>query len=237
MQDTLEIAVNENWDKYVGSIWESIFQDLSLDNNGKLVEIAPGKEEKVGYGLASYDFKGRLYLIEPDLVAMNIIYGKYKKLMQETTIIPVPYVLGETLSILPNKVDAIIANHPLDDMIMGKFIGKELPDFFEEKYNTSDCKSRPFWEFIENSPEKLDKVKKEIVSEWTELIKKTNPSTVAISQYKSYFFESHGLLSPDKNALDILNGIRKNFQANVNTEIIESQQEIEEKDRWLVLNF
>jgi hypothetical protein len=205
-----ELDVASNWDKYIGLIWANIFIKCDLPLDGVVVEIAPGTASKVGRGLEAIGFRGTLYVIEPEKLCLDIITKKYRKKIG-CTVIPLQETLESAIPKLP-KVDAIVANHPLDDMILGNSLNsKDFVDYFGEKFGTSIEKTKFLWGKLEENQKLLEKLKKEIVQQFANLIGKTSPGFLAISQYKSYYFQKNGVLAPDNNALDVLVRIRKKF--------------------------
>jgi hypothetical protein len=226
----------EDWNRYMGHIWATVFEDLKLNKEGVVVEIGPGGENKIGYGLAEYGFKGKLYVIEPDNIAMNEIIPLYEKVLPNAKIIRVEKMMHNAASSISEKrVDAIIANHPLDDMIIGCYLGSSFKKFYNLFYNSVDCKSRTFWEGIEKDKEQVEKVKESVVEEWTGFIKQTKPIYVAILQYESYYLKKNGVLSPDKRAFEILEMLRKKYAKSDIKDILTSKEGIIEGKRWLVL--
>src|SRR3989344_8613381 len=94
------------------SSWLRVFNFCNFPKSGKVVEIAPGKSNKITKALELYKFSGKLFLIEPDKKALNSLVKDCKKILPNSEIIPVPFPLNKIN--LP-KVDAIVSNHPLDD--------------------------------------------------------------------------------------------------------------------------
>jgi len=153
--------------------------------------------------------------------------------MVHATIVPVQKTLDEA-DFLPIGVEAVIANHPLDDMIIGKSLDSEqFQDFFDDHYNNS-CpeQTRDYWDKLENDEELLKKIKSEIVNEWLAFITKTKPALLAISQYKSYFFEKNKIPAPDRHALDVLNKIREKCRNTSESEVLIGL--VNDTSRWLV---
>ncbi len=232
----IDLDKRDNWNRYIGHIWATVFEDIKLSREGAVVEIGPGGENKIGYGLAEYGFKGKLYVIEPDNIAMSEIISAYKKVLPEATIVPVEKMMGHAASIITEKrIDALIANHPLDDMIIGNALGSSFKRFYNLFYNTADCQSRFLWEALEKEPEEMGRIKSEVVEEWAEFIRETKPIFVAILQYESYYLKSNGVISPDKRAFEILQKIKEKYKKSNRENILSSKDKLIEGKRWLVL--
>jgi len=232
-----ELDIANNWDKYLGFIWANIFIKCNLPKNGIVVEIAPGVAEKVGRGLEAFGFKGTLYIVEPEEFTLNEITKKYKEHIPGCTVIPIQKTLEECPAFIPEKVDAIIANHPLDDMILGNSLQQEqFKDYFGDKFGTSIEKTKLFWNKLEAEKEYLEKLKKDIISSWQNLIKHSQPSFVALSQYKSYYFAKNKIFAPDKNALDILKRLRTIYAKFENKNIIPAIKAFNaDLEHWMIL--
>ncbi|VVB77991.1 Uncharacterised protein [uncultured archaeon] len=228
------IPGNNNWKSYVGNIWYKIFSQYNLEKKGTLVEIAPGSVNKIGNGLKSYGFNGKLYVVEPNTKSLATIQEQYSQILP-ACIRPIKATLKKAIPILPEKVHAIIANHPLDDMIAGKYLDKiGFDEFFDDHYDSvSPDKTRELWRRIESDPSQLQAVKQEVSDEWNQLIERTNPCLIIISQYESYFFRSNNIPSPDKHAFDVLNEIRIRYSNSESNICLEEY--VENPSRWLVL--
>lgn len=226
-----------DWDNYVGSIWNEILSYSSLSKDGVIVEIAPGDVPKIGLGLQAYGFKGTIYIIEPDLLALQNIVMQYKKLIPEAKIIPLQKKLREALSFLPEIPDMVLANHPLDDMILGNTLSsEEFQGVFDNHYNMPFEVTMRLWKNLENHPELLEQSKRQILDDWEFLIKKKRPHTIVISQYSSYFFQLHGMSSPDKHALELLESIA-GLGKNLGFHVVRPQHRlIENPNSWLLIS-
>jgi len=198
------------------SAWTKVFSSCNFPKSGKVVEIASGKNNKITKALSLYGFSGKLFLIEPDIKALNSLVKDCKKILPNSEIIPVPFPLNKVN--LP-KVDAIVSNHPLDDMLIGKFIKD-----FDAYYNASPNEIKLTWRRIESNKLKLEKAKEIVFNEWIKLIEKTQPSKVIISQYESSFFKKHKIKSPDIHGYDILKRIKEKYNSK------------EIKKRWLLIS-
>jgi len=111
--------------KKIGDIWGDLLEHTKIPKDGVVVEIAPGDTPKIGLGLKSYGFYGILYLVEPEPDSMFKLIQKYNQLLPNVTIVPLVYKLEEALIQIPNNPDAVLSNHPLDDMIIGMFLEDE----------------------------------------------------------------------------------------------------------------
>jgi hypothetical protein len=228
---------NGDWKKYVGSIWENLFIAVGAQQKGIVVEIAPGGVNKIGYGLASIDFQGTIYIIEPNEKALSKIVAEYEKIMPKVEIIKLQKKLGEAIEFLPQKVNLVLANHPLDDIIVGKIIDNaKFGSFFDDHYepNASPEKTRDLWKAIVSDKKKMLEVQNSVVEEFKELFQKTNPDFVIISQYKSYFFQSNRIFEPDEKAYEVIKLLRRMYKRSLVGSRIK-EKNISDLNRWLIL--
>ncbi len=114
---------SDNWNKHIGQIWEDLFLSVSLPLNGVVIEVAPGDVPKVGIGLTNINFHGTLIIIEPEKESAKKISALYKKLLPKAQLIVMDSKLDDVINRLPKNVDLIASNHPLDDMLVGEYLG------------------------------------------------------------------------------------------------------------------
>jgi hypothetical protein len=205
-----QLDILKNWDKYLGSIWANIILKSDIPLDGTILEIAPGTAEKIGRGLQAIGFKGKLYVVEPEAHSLNEITSKYRQHIPGCSVIPVCKTLQECLSQLPRNIDAVIANHPLDDMILGNSLDNNLfKAYFGEKFGTDIERTKSLWNRLEENQAFLQNIKQDIITSWQNIINYVRPKMLGISQYESYYFQKNNILAPDRNALDILERISK----------------------------
>lgn len=226
-------TTEEHWNNYIGNIWKNVFSYTKM-NKKCIIEIAPGEMNKVGKGLQLYDFHGEFYVVEPNQIALKKIKSQCKKI-GISKIKGISRVLEKSIDKLPKKPSAIVANHILDDLLLGSILSpKEASIFFTNHYFKSPNKTRKIWSRIIQSKTLLDESKIDIVNQFKKIIEKIKPELVLIAQYKSYFFKNNNIHSPDKEALDILNMLRKEYASY---EIRSKIPGIKERGRWLILDF
>ena len=146
--------VSENklsaWNLEISEKWWRKLVSYRLPTGGIVVEVAPGSSPKIGIGLHYLGFEGTIYVIEPDQKAIESIVKQYEILLPKTKIIPIAKLLNDAIPDLPRKgIDALLANHPMDDMVIGKSLSeqdfKELFDsaYINREYNLEIQKN--FW--------------------------------------------------------------------------------------------
>ena len=230
-----KFAESDYWNHYVGNIWKRVFEKLKLNKNGIVVEIAPGDVNKIDYGLQSFGFTGTLYVVDSNQKVAESIVKQYKKILTGCEIIPLPHTVQTLPRYLPNQIEAIVANHPFDDILLGKFLSRaESEKHFSREYGVKPEKVKRDWAEMEKDEFKLSKSKEEVVNEFRRIISSSNPQLVAISQYKSYYYQSHEIFSPDKNAFDVLKSLSSFYP---NNQVKLKIRNITDMHRWMFLDF
>jgi hypothetical protein len=174
-------------------------------------------------------------VVEPERQALKKLIWLYKEMLPETTIVPVDKTLDQAVSSLPRSVNAVLSNHPLDDMIIGKALSEiSFNDLFRDHYDKGPDDTRSLWQDLEAAPETLREIKRQVGAEWRALVEHTNPEVLAMSQYESYFFKTHNLPEPDANAFDVLQDLKGHLGET--PDVISDQLERKGSDssRWLV---
>jgi hypothetical protein len=228
--------VSIRWNNYIADIWaDAVLSNVPFFEEGEVVEVAPGDVPKVGLALKQRGFKGTLYVVEPERQALKKLIWLYKELLPETTIVPVNKTLDQAIYGLPRSVNAILSNHPLDDMILGKALSeRSFNELFENHYHKGPDDTRALWQNLEATPDTLREIKMEVGSEWRALVEHTNPQVLAMSQYESYFFKKHNLPEPDANAFDVLQDLKRHLGETPDPISQKLQSLGSDPSRWLV---
>lgn len=101
-------------------IWYKLFTENQIPADGTIIEVAPGREPKIGNALRLMGFHGIVYLIDPDQGAAHEIEGAYRQILPRATIKLIIKRLqdAEVGVVLPFGADALVASHPFDDMVI-----------------------------------------------------------------------------------------------------------------------
>jgi len=213
------------WNAYIGDIWARVLQSLDFKKDGVIVEVAPGGTDKIGRGLRQIGWAGTMYVVEPHKDSLEKTCAAYSVLLPDATIHPVMATL-ENAS-LPQRYDAIVANHPLDDMIIGTTLkGDDFAEFFTDHYASPPSKTTLFWNkkrpFLSSA---LDRT----VDAWSAVIPRAKLTVIA--QYKSEFFSANGITEPDYFAYKALRRLSARFNGTTPS----PTNGIQDKERWLVI--
>jgi hypothetical protein len=227
----------KDWDREVGNKWARVFGRTRMSRSGSVIEVAPGGTAKVGQGLAAHRFNGTLYVVEPERAALAQTIRAYRGLMPNARIVPVGTTLRDALGHLPSHPDAVVANHPLDDMIIGHSLGQQaFNQFFHNHYEVDDAMSTiAAWRELLRRPGALDLSKAAVVRDWKDTLEHLSPRLVLLSQYQSFFFKSHELPAPDQQAAQVLRLLRNTYRQHDLTVGKGLGELVDEQDRWLLL--
>lgn len=232
----------------VAITWGRIISTLNLNDRATLLEIAPGHSPKVGFGLllAHPLFCGTLYVLEPDAQALGKIENDYRRMFPNATIVGYAATLEFIGDRLPQgaSLDLVLANHPLDDMIIGRdFVAgnTEFTDYFTGMYQDGATEAEKLaneaacWHALEcGRPNDCARYKAEVVEDWTSFLSQLRPRFLVIAQYKSRTLQEYGVEAPDRLALDVLNDLAQRLPSMLlSTERILIDQGFDSK-RWIV---
>jgi len=127
---------------------------------------------------------------------LDTIISQYKENLPQANIIPLQATIQDAIPHLPNQISAIVSNHPLDDMIIGKSMDKKhFDDFFDDHYEIPFVeRTRDIREILDKKTEDMQKAKRETLEDILALLSHTNPEYVIISQYESHFFKENNII-------------------------------------------
>lgn len=201
------LAIHENWEKYIGSLWFNVINQLKIKTDWNIVIVAPWKANKIWYWLAQLWFMWKVYIIEPDNEALSIVKKKYENCLPNCEIVGLPFSLKDAADyLLESDIDCILSNHPIDDMILSSNIDdKKFKKIFQQKYGQEEWFTGDMWKELVADEDLLQQSMLDTVNEWSTFINKTWANSVWISQYKSYYFQSLWILEPDFYAKLTLN--------------------------------
>lgn len=236
-----DLSRPEVYDFEVGKSWAYLLSKCAFEPRQCVVEVAPGMSPKIGIGLSLHGFRGTLYVVEPCLQSLEAVVRRYSEILPEARIIPVDCRLSEAPVRLPRRVDGILSNHPLDDMLLGclPIEDDKLQSFFVNNYIGPDhTRTANLWERLMRDQSFFAQCQDAVIADWRNAIAGLKPAWLGISQYQSYFFRSHGLEIPDREALVLLRRLAGELKAfDCSGEIQDESSPIVEAQRWLLLKF
>jgi hypothetical protein len=220
-------------------IWKDLLQSVCLDTRATVVEVAPGYKSKIGHGLADFGFCGTIYLVEPNQHAAESVARDYIQLLPNASVrlIQKPLDQIDRVFDIPEKIDAIVANHALDDMALRHSIREKDAEVFFNLNSGPDriTQTKRLWESIPHHT--LQSSVQKTTRDWVRFINRFKPRLVMLSQYKGNTLQSNNIYLPDEIGLKALEALKKYFDA----ELMEPQKSILNlkgfEDRWLIKSF
>ena len=190
----------DQWQQHIGSVWASLLSNHSLNRSGAIIEIGPGFTDKVACGLAKLQFKGTLYVLEPNNMALKWVMLRYQTLLPNANIVAVNSTTKDACSILPGGVEAILMNHVLDDMVLhAGLVPAKQQSIFSQIRPGKSCLSqvKSTWQALLDDRQYLAELNREVLTDLCNLVDHADARIVGISQYKSWFLFQNELKEAD----------------------------------------
>ncbi|MGZ3712423.1 MAG: hypothetical protein ACXVBE_11740, partial [Bdellovibrionota bacterium] len=213
-QLALERPSAESWDKTVGAAWETALRELQIPQAGVVIEVAPGDRAKVGIGLAGIDFHGTLYVVEPSGPALQRVVEKYKEILPNAKIIPVEKTLQDALPSLPKNADALLANHPIDDMILADRLDSLVSGKIFDNVRAAFENVEKAWQAIALDKKGLAAAQENTTNLWLHAVDTLKPRGLGISQYESGVLQKYKVFTPDQAAQAVVQKLKSHFGEN-----------------------
>lgn len=242
------------WDTYMASVWAALLLNQPMKPLMTVIEIAPGTSSKIGLALAKCQFHGKLYIVEPEKSSLSITYQSYKTMLPEADIYPIQQTLAKSLAQLPKYPDFLLANHPLDDMLIANPLNEEPePLVFDWTLNRTSQLSPLFLEQcakITSDLRFLTAAKNHIIQQWQHFFDELQPLTTIISQYPSIVLEENDQKALNQHAVEMLQTLKTIYTNRCTDSQVQSAldqlenynnkyigNEILNAKNWLMLNF
>ena len=187
----------------ISSKWAERLRTLSLPLDGTVVEVGPGSQPKIGMALKEIGFHGRLIVVEPQRESGERVTALYRRLLPDAQVELIDAKLADSLPLIHGKVDALLANHLLDDMLLGAFMNNgAFQKFFADHYDfdSSIEGTRDVWARITANPTLLANAHDLVVKEYLSAVRTLHPQYALIFQYPSLFFAENNFPLPDQQA-------------------------------------
>jgi hypothetical protein len=224
------------WDRRVGSRWASILDPRGLRRTGAAVEVAPGFSAKVGYGLRQRRFRGSLFVVEPSSEARDWVCERYRGLIPAAEVIPVGHPLASAAERLPRRVDALLMNHGLDDLVLSAALPPgERERVFGQMRPGVPCQDevRRVWRLLRTDAHVFTALTDRILSELLALCAAVNPRLLGLSQYPSWFQAQNGLDFVDGMIAPLLRELARRL-AGAGKASVQIVGHGQDEPRWLV---
>ena len=195
-------------------IWHKLFLENQIPANGTVIEVAPGYEPKIGNALVMLEFSGTVFLIEPDERAAHYIEELYQQILPRAAvnIVVKPLQYVEVGVDVPSGIDALLASHPFDDMVMASIVRQ--PSFFSEEREggaDSSASIKKLYDIIGRKD--YERGIETALATWKHFIRRAKPVYFIASQYPSRMLTMKGLTKRQESGFIVLKQL-KNFYKN-----------------------
>lgn len=174
-----ENIADDEWEWYIGTLFSRLIKKTSKNNIENVVELAPGFRHKIAYALKDINFNGNLYVIDTNTEVLKYVKEKYKIIIPEARIICVNKEFKDSFFDMPDKFDLFLANHCIDDMMIGEYMKQHCDKSIMDK----ECLINA-WEDLEKSSEG-DSIINNVFLCFQHFFKNKDIGTIIMSQYKS----------------------------------------------------
>ena len=189
--------MDEYFERYLGRIFYNIINDNFKNEIKTVVELGPGFRYKIACALQIINFNGTLYIIDSNTEVLKYIKKKYKELLPYATIKCINCDFVDSIKYLPKKIDLLLGNHIIDDMIISKYLNNKL---LKNAFNNTKLSSKLLnesWKALSKS-KLLNKYKKEVLNDFKTFYKNIDVKLNILSGYKSGYYVD------DKNYIEDL---------------------------------
>lgn len=195
------------WDRYIGSLWHDLLQEIGFDPAGTVVEIAPGASIKIAAALERSKFHGKLFVVDASPSVIDALRPRYAELLPAADIHWIAKPVAEAMDALPDNIDALLASHVIDDMLLFDDGGAETTNWAASYTHAPDGITRQSWEKLSGCPEKLVRAQKNTAKTLQDLLRQISPKQAIFSQYPSSTLKDNGLGGLNDAAIKVLDGI------------------------------
>lgn len=201
------------WDRYMSCVWNKLICFSGITSRDCLIEIAPGSSTKIGMALAKMTFSGQLYIVEPHPDLGNKILKIYQSILPSAKIVLITETLEKSLLKLPLYPDAILANHPLDDMLLAANTSKksELFDSWKNTEKPATNFIRQEWKKLSSNQAALANASEFVTNTWKAVYNQLKPKWLLMSQYYSYTLDHDMLADLNHQAATLLHTLGDYF--------------------------
>lgn len=180
---------DDEWEWYIGQIFSRLIENEHKSSMENVIEIAPGFRYKIAYALKNIGFNGTLYVIDTNKDVLEYVKEKYKLILPNVDIICINKDFENSFNDIPDKVDLLLSNHCIDDMIISEY----MQNYWSENLVNENFKDiiTDAWVQLGKDLTKVEQIIDKVFSVFKKFFINKKIQTIIISQYKSnlYFKE------------------------------------------------
>lgn len=180
------IKIDEEWEWYIAQLFFNIAQKSQLAPK-VVVEIGPGYRHKVAIMLSQMNFDGELYVVDNNKNVLEFVEKKYTQLLPKAKIICIHSSFEKSIDNLPKKIDLLLANHIVDDMLLENYISKSKYNSMLDSAFLADSFVM-LWEEFSKDKSQVESSIQFVCNAFEKFVKQNQIDFAIISQYKSNLF-------------------------------------------------
>ncbi len=228
-----ETEAADYWSTSLGHAWAAMLRAHGLNPAGTVLEVGPGFGDKVARGLAALDFRGTAVLVEPNAEAARWAAERYRSLLPRAEVVVVRRPVPEWRPPRGLRVDALVSNHLLDDLILHAALPPRASAGVFSVMRPGAACSRAFvrsWRGLLASPGPLEHVITRVAADFALYVAEVRPRLVLLNQYPSWRHDRRGLGPIYTQALRLM----RLLSAELGAACVEATAAPQSPVRWLV---
>jgi hypothetical protein len=178
-------------------------------------------------------------VVEPNARVREWIVPRYRELLPSARVIPVPLRLRSAASLLPTRLNALLMNHLLDDLVLDAVTPERRRSaIFGNMHQGAPCRPevRRAWQELAADPAKLAIASGTVVNDICYLCHQTRPNLLGVSQYPSWFQTRSGLGLVDEITAPLLRQLVRHLPSAAVDRAARLLRYGEKEPRWLVVH-
>jgi hypothetical protein len=216
-------------------IWLNLLSGINLQPDSTVVEVAPGHEPKIGLALSLLGWRGTLYLVEPNADMAHDIRTAYRRLLPQVRIkIVRKFAQNIVTGIdIPTAIEAVVASHPFDDMVLAQLTG--TADIFSRERadgtKLSDIAAKTYQTL---RPDDYARGIRQTVATWQTILTRLQPRYFIASQYPSQTLRRKKLLARQRSGYAVLNELKRCYRTALLTPHFDRTLGEKSQHRWWI---
>lgn len=173
-----------------------MLQSQQLDPKGTVLEIGPGFTDKIAFGLAALDFRGRVILVDPSEPACSWAVARYRRLLPRAEVLSLNDPLPNSTALEGLSIDAVVSNHIFDDLLLNAAVPRTTSlQIFSAMRSDLPCSSLflDTWTDLLSKPPRLEMLIIQILDDIVKYLDSVQPNLVVLNHYLSWRHSQWGL--------------------------------------------
>lgn len=198
----------EGWARQLGEKWSVKLRAHGIGPQDLIVECGPGYSDTIGRALAANDHRGPVLLVEPNGPARTWALQRYCKRLPQAHVTGAAEIDSEAFS--AKRVDALVANHLLDDLILNTALSRKQADStFAAMTPGAECGDSfiAIWRNLLADADLLSATIELAALNFSRVIEQLRPGVVLLNQYPSWRHHRSGLDKIHFHACEVMRAL------------------------------